>query len=150
MLIRTIDEIRRLLETGDVTGGITDPEGDIVQMTAEDGSKLDLHLGRSFGDRLPSDDEIIDSIEGIAERGSFDVAPVDRTDAETDAVIRIDMTHKILDDGLSPMEALAYVVRRRTSSNADAANSMICKTGRRISVQAVAKYLTLARDKLDE
>ena len=148
MAIRTINDIRKLLATGQITGGITDPEGDIVQITAEDGSKLDLHLGRSFGDRLPSDDEIIGSIEGIAERGSFDIAPVDRMDAETETAIRIEMTRRILDDGLSPMEGLAMSLYDHGYDLDRSSLSMTRMTGRTVGPDAVTVYLAKARRKL--
>ena len=148
MAIRTIDDIRMLLATGQITGGITDPEGDIVQITAEDGSKLDLHLGRSFGDRLPSDDEIIGSIEGIAERGSFDVMPVDRTDAETEERdIRVDVTHGVFDRGLSPMQALAAALATRDYELEEISETMTRMTGREVSPEVAATYISKARRK---
>ena len=124
-----------------MTGTLGSRIADELDIDREDGSKLDLHLGRSFGDRLPSDDEIIGSIEGIASRGGEPEIVLD-----TDEV-RIAMTHGILDKGLSPMQALAIAIMERGADVDETAELMTEMAGKTIPVKVVATYITKARRK---
>lgn len=66
-----------------------------------------------------------------------------------DAMIRIAMTHRILEDGMSPMEALAFALREDMEcSGPKTAEIMSRMTGRNVSTSAVRTYLTKARDKI--
>ena len=67
-----------------------------------------------------------------------------------DAMVRVAMTHRILEDGLSPMEALAYVLRQDLQcSRPRAAEVMSRMAGRNITANAVGKYVTTAKAKLE-
>lgn len=48
-----------ILRYGTYAGGITHPDGDIVQFVLNDGSKWQIYLNQSFGDKAPSNTEII-------------------------------------------------------------------------------------------
>ena len=48
-----------ILRYGTYVGGITLPDGDVVQFVLNDGSMWQIYLNRSFGDRVPSNTEII-------------------------------------------------------------------------------------------
>lgn len=64
-------------------------------------------------------------------------------------MIRIAMTHRILEDGLSPMEALAFVLREDLRcTRTEAAETMGRMSGRSVTASAVGKYVTLAKAKL--
>lgn len=68
-----------------------------------------------------------------------------------DTMIRVAMTHRILEDGLSPMEALAYVLREDLHcSRPRAAEIMSSMAGKHITANAVGKYVTLAKAKFEE
>ncbi len=140
--MKTKQQIGTLLRTGEMTGGVTDPEGgDVIQIRTVRGEELDLHLDRTFGDRLPSDSEILESVEGIATRGGEPEIVLD-----TDEV-RIAMTHGILDKGLSPMQALAMAIMERGADVDETAELMTEMTGKTVSVGVVASYITKARRK---
>lgn len=68
-----------------------------------------------------------------------------------DSMIRVAMTHRILEDGLSPMEALAFVLKEDMGcSTAKAADIMSRMSGRRVTTSAVGSYMTKARTKVAE
>ncbi len=67
-----------------------------------------------------------------------------------DTIVRVLMTHKILEDGLSPMEALAYVLRECGASNMEAAEVMSKMCKREITNRAATVYAVRARKKLAE
>lgn len=48
-----------ILRYGRYVGGIVRPEGDIVQFVLADGSEWQIHLNQSFGERAPSNTDII-------------------------------------------------------------------------------------------
>lgn len=55
-----------ILRVGEVQGGETCPEtGDSVQVRMPDGTVMVLYLSRSFGDAMPTDEEILDSVERV-------------------------------------------------------------------------------------
>ena len=68
-----------------------------------------------------------------------------------DSMIRVAMTHRILEDGLSPMEALAFALKQDCGcSTPKAAEIMSRMAGRTVSTSAVRSYMTKARDKIAE
>lgn len=140
--MKTKQQIENLLRMGTITGGVTDPEGgDVIQIRSVRGEELDLHLDRTFGDRMPSKAEIVESVEGIAARGGEPEIILD-----TDEV-RIAMTHGILDKGLSPMQALAIAIMERGADVDETAELMTEMAGKTIPVKVVATYITKARRK---
>ena len=54
----TVDTIDQILERGEITGGISDPDGDIVQVKVH-GELVQIFLDRSFGDAIPDWDDIL-------------------------------------------------------------------------------------------
>lgn len=58
----TLETIRDILETGTVGGGMTSPENDVVQVRDSCEGTVFLFLDRTFGDRLPTDSEILESV----------------------------------------------------------------------------------------
>jgi len=67
-----------------------------------------------------------------------------------DAMVRVAMTHRILEDGMSPMEALAYVLREDFQCSRPKAAEVMSRMARReITANAVGKYVTLAKAKLE-
>lgn len=68
-----------------------------------------------------------------------------------DSMIRVAMTHRILEDGLSPMEALAFALKQDCGcSTPKAAEIMSRMAGRNVTTSAVRSYMTKARDKVAE
>lgn len=68
-----------------------------------------------------------------------------------DTAIRVAMTHRILDDGLSPMEALAFVLREDLNCSIPKASDIMSDmTGKRVTTSAVRTYLNKARMKIGE
>ncbi len=68
-----------------------------------------------------------------------------------DTLIRVAMTHRILEDGLSPMEALAFVLKQDMHcSTAKASDIMSRMSGRRVTTSAVGSYMSKAREKIAE
>lgn len=54
----TEDTIEQILDTGEIVGGVTDPDGDIVQVRIGD-ETVQIFLDRTFGDEIPEDGDII-------------------------------------------------------------------------------------------
>ena len=72
-------------------------------------------------------------------------------DTTWDTMIRVTTTHRIFEDDLPPMEALAYALREDLGcSYPGMEDIMSSMTGRRVTGYAVKKYLTAARMKLEE
>ena len=67
-----------------------------------------------------------------------------------EVIVRVLMTHRILDDGLSSMEALAYAIRETGADTSETAEIMSKMCGRDITVKAVTVYIARARQKLAE
>ena len=67
-----------------------------------------------------------------------------------DAIIRILMTQRILEDALSPMEALAYAIRETGAGTSEIAEIMSRMCGKEITTKAVTVYIARARQKLAE
>ena len=67
-----------------------------------------------------------------------------------DAIIRILMTRRILEDGLSPMEALAFVIKETGAGTSEIAEIMSRMCGYDVTAKAVTVYITHARRKLAE
>lgn len=65
----TTNDIRQFLKDNEPTGGITDSDGDIVQFQTDDGL-VEITLDTTFGDELPTDDQIIHHAE-IINGGKF-------------------------------------------------------------------------------
>ena len=62
----TLDDVRRVLETCEVDGGETDEEvGDSVQLCSPAGVCVTIYLDVSVGDRLPTDEEIVEHAESM-------------------------------------------------------------------------------------
>ena len=72
-------------------------------------------------------------------------------DTTWDTMIRVTTTHRIFEDGLPPMEALAYALREDLGcSYPGMEDIMSSMTGRRVTGYAVKKYLTAAEAELEE
>lgn len=54
----TMDTVEQILEAGEIVGGVTDPDGDTVQVRIA-GKTVQIWLDRSFGDEIPADEDII-------------------------------------------------------------------------------------------
>ncbi len=54
-------DVRTILRYGTYAGGVTHPDGDTVQFLLNDGTRWEIYLNECFGDRAPSDSEIIRS-----------------------------------------------------------------------------------------
>ncbi len=68
-----------------------------------------------------------------------------------DLIVRVAMTHRMFDDDLSPMQALAVVLRDDVGKkSAETAEIMSRMTGREVTTSAVTKYLATGRAKLRE
>lgn len=67
-----------------------------------------------------------------------------------DTIVRVLMTHKILEDGLSPMEALAYVLRGCGANLSETAEIMSKMCKRNVTSKTVTSYVTRAKRKLAE
>lgn len=81
----TLAEVREILGHGEYVGGVTDPEGDIVQIRTEDGSEWSMYLAESFGDAVPTDDDILRTVAAVGECPGMrrDAIPVDRSAPES-------------------------------------------------------------------
>ena len=88
----TLAEVREILGHGEYVGGVTDPVGDIVQIRTEDGSEWSMYLNESFGDAVPTDDDILRTVAAVGECPGMrsDAIPVDRSAPESmTATVRV-------------------------------------------------------------
>lgn len=73
----TMDTVRAILDNGEISGGETCPEtGDMVQVRMPDGIVYNLYLSKTFGDELPTREQIMETVEAV---GRF---PTPRWEAE--------------------------------------------------------------------